>query len=177
MINYWHSLLFKAGFRVSLSEMMWGTTNPEEAGGIELDDVWANCDRGSGARMTHIITRLPRGVPFKVLGNCISMTNDASAEVQFRIQRAWAAFYKHRKILTNKACSLQKRLSTLQKFVLPALLYNIGSTHLSQSHLQNIRGAEDAMYRQIFRFRLTEAQSVDEYMASTQRTVNAFRAK
>ena len=100
---------------------------------------------------------------------------DCRAEL--RMSPAWAAFHKHRNILTNKACSLQKRLAALHKFVVPALLYNIGSAHLSRVHLQHLRGAEDAMYRQVYRFRVGDGDSIDEYMADTQRTMNAYRAK
>ena len=96
-----------------------------------------------------------------------TLNNDCTVEVARRIHSAWVAFSKHRRLLVNKASSLAVRFRALQKFVLPALTYNIGVLNMTQRHLQQIRAAENKMMSKIlganFAFPAFKAEDGDDF--------------
>eukprot|EP00959_Pyramimonas_sp_CCMP1952_P305040 6383982-Pyramimonas_sp.AAC.1 len=85
----------------------------------------------------------------EILGNRIACLGDCALEIDYRIARAWAAFHKHYRLLLCRSAPVMKRLDKLRAFVLPALLYNIGTCHVSKKHLSRLRGVEQKMMRRV----------------------------
>ena len=80
------------------------------------------------------LKHLPRDGAMKVLGSMITPTGDCTAEVEYRITRAWASFHKHGKLLQAKAGNSYERLDLLRKIVLPCLTCNLGTRMLTVAH-------------------------------------------
>ena len=170
MTTKWHELLNAAGFGVNLSEESWTTTlDPKELHDTPLvvPNLWpellptVQCQSAASYRIQFV----PRDVPIKILGGLVAWNGDCTSEVENRITRAWASFYKHRGLLTCKAVSLRKRMHVLNRFVLPALLYNIGVLTLTEKHLRRIRATENAMLRKLLRWKMVPTGLDDEDMA------------
>ena len=91
------------------------------------------------------------------MGTVMTMNNNCTKEVDNRISEAWKVFYQHRKVLMCRKGSLRQKLSLLERWVLPALTYNIGTLNLTQRHLQRIRRTEATMQRRVCRWKFPES--------------------
>ena len=74
-----------------------------------------------------------------------------------------------------------QRLALLRKVVLPALLYNIGTCHLTRRDLQKLRAVEDTMMRKVMKWGAPKDMKEDftagDYMAVTAVLMNKYRAR
>ena len=147
MTNAWHRLVSKARMRVVLSECSWISTTDCTGGSLYLIDFWAepitgnpsSASSSSGGR-TCSLAWTPSDVGIKVLGSYVTFNNDCTAEVKYRIVMAWAAFRKHSSLLLAHAGSVRDKFAALTRLVLPSLVYNVGSLHVTQ------RPANDPRY-------------------------------
>ena len=67
--------------------------------------------------------RIPRKHNILVLGCYISDDGSSDADVDYKIERAYASFYKHIRILWSNYLSNQEKISVLVKCILPAMLF------------------------------------------------------
>ena len=112
----------------------------------------------------------------------IACSRDCTAELERRVAQAWKAFYKHSALLQCRAIPVGRRLETLRKLVLPALVYNLGTCHLTSKQLLRLRGVEDKMARRVLRWRLPRNTAIDpstdtaDYMAISAVRLQRIRA-
>ena len=67
----------------------------------------------------------------------------------------------------------------LNRYVLPCLLYNVGSLNLTQRHLQKVRATEDAMQRRVLRLKVPtgEENEAGDYLADCHSQLHRLRTK
>ena len=75
------------------------------------------------------------------------MTGDGShaKEVDHRIAKAWAAFNRHRQLLTNKDAPLKDRFFLLDLLVSRSAFWCLGTLNLTEKDLVRLTGAQRAM--------------------------------
>ena len=113
------------------------------------------------------------------------MTNDATAEIEFRISRAWCTFSCYRDFLCTRRIPFAKRVAALHRTVVPTLLHGIGTLNMTQRHMARLRATENHMMRLMLRKRsdLPAAQDpldidpAEDYMSLTNSLLNTLRTK
>lgn len=189
MATQWFMLLDRAGFSVELDDCIWTATKTTRAchttpaPTVQVPNLWPRLRAGPGDdAMVKIPWREPE-VPTKILGSYITMTNDATAEIEYRISRAWCTFNLYRGLLMARAIPYAKRVSALHRTVLRTLLYGIGTLNLTQRHLARLRATENHMMRIMLRIRskapapegLWDLSPAEEYMTNTNSLLNRLR--
>ena len=185
MARKWHELLHQSGFGVDLSDWTWTSTALEhEASEIRLPNLWPTLLAKPSDSAELLVNHEPRSGAIKVLGSMISATGDCTCEVEHRIVKAWASFHKHRELLMARSGSAYQRLDFLRRVVLPCLLFNIGTCHLSKAQLRRLRGVEDKMMRRVFRWYFKDEftgedpkQDVSDYMAVMAHKLDVYRQR
>ena len=78
---------------------------------------------------------------------CLSASDRVDAEFRYRKRQAWAAFYKHRKVILNKHESLAKRLQYFDRCVSPAMLFSLCSFSLTTAKFEEMDRLQKKMLR------------------------------
>ncbi len=182
MFNKLCELLARAGLSIDISECSWSSTcrNPPPME-LTVPNRWPAILSTPTNDETIRVPFKTRDTAIKGLGSQIACSGDCTAEVDHRIARAWAAFHKHSKLLLCRSASIFRRLERLRSFVLPALLYNIGTCRLTKKHLSRLRGVELKMMRRILGYRLTHTitpqQDAADYMAISAARIGQYRSR
>jgi len=66
------------------------------------------------------------------LGRYLSVQDSMQTELEHRLQKAWRAFFAHKKHLCNKPSSVQNRLKLFNAVVTAAMLYGCGTWTLNK---------------------------------------------
>ena len=176
------ALLDRAGLSTDVAACSWSSTSrTPPAMGIAVPNIWPDILSTSVTSPTVTVPFKTRHTAMKILGSMIACSGDCTAEIDYRIARAWAAFHKHSKLLLCRSAPVMKRLDKLRAFVLPALLYNIGTCHLTKKHLSRLRGVEQKMMRRVLGYRLSyfidPQADVEDYMAISALKLKGYRQK
>ena len=83
----------------------------------------------------------------------------SQCEVKHRIQRAWASFHKHRKVLQNQHIPLHLKLKFFDSLVTPAALFAVAVMPLSKSQLEAFCVVQRKMVRRIVGWRRVADES------------------
>ena len=94
-----------------------------------------------------LIERAERRKGMKILGAIVTADNVATAPLEYSIQKAWAAFNRHKKVLCCKNANMRPRFCLLNRFVLPVLRYCAGSLHLTKVHFGYLRRIQNTMMK------------------------------
>ena len=151
MISCWLSLLEQAGWHTPIEEITWCTTGPNEA-------PWRVHVRGTEVR------RASREIGFKALGVQITFDNQFHLELEARIKRAWASFYKFYDVLCCHGASLKKRFALLSMFVHPTLFWCAGSWNLTTKQLAKLRKVQCSMLRKMISPKQASNESRADFM-------------
>jgi len=92
---------------------------------------------------------LQGGQAEKYLGRKLSMDEYHAAELDNRIASGWAAFSKHKFVLSDRRLPLQHRLKLFQSTVSPCVLYGAGTWTLLVDQERRLRTTQRRMLRQI----------------------------
>ena len=190
MADTFHHLLWRAGFVVKLDDARIATTS-DDTMSVTISDIWKSSlsPEQSRGKVKAEVVRYEAGVPevpienvgsageIKVLGTQMTLNNDCTAEVKWRISRGWAAWGRHRRWLTSRAGSMRNRLELLAKVVWPSMFFNIGACNLTQRHLQMFRAAENEMQRRVIRFRVLPGHDGGSYLADAADGLSRLRKK
>ena len=121
MCDKFMELLGKAGFGVDLAECCWSSTSKSnDAAALAMKNRWPELLSQPSRADTVTITRIARTDSFKALGCQISCSGDCTAEVQYRLARAWAVFAKHSSLVRSRGGSVLHRLCFLRRVLLLA---------------------------------------------------------
>ena len=182
MTNKLCELLFKAGLGTDLSECSWScTSRAPPQGEVEVPNRWPGILSKPSSSEKVTLQKKSRDSAIKVLGSMIACSGDCTAEIDHRISRAWAAFHKHSRLLLCKSAPIFLRLERLRSFVLPSLLYNIGTCKLTKKHLSRLRGVELKMMTRIIGYRVRDTidkkQDQADYMATVRVRIRTYRMR
>jgi len=161
---HWLELLRMHGWHTPVDEICYCTT--------ALDSQYTADIAISG----EIIKRIPRKTGFKVLGTFVTFDNAFDVELGRRIRAAWSAFSKFACLLKCNVISLECRLRMLAKAVHPALFWCAGSWNLRTNQLSKLRDLQRKMLRKMIGFKMTEEETIAEFMSRTNTTMNNLMA-
>ena len=138
---------------------------------LGLEMQWAKCHWSftfSRARPLKIGTETVQYVPstqaLELLGTWVSLGGKCTADIQNRIAKCWRAFHANRDLLLNRSAPLRVRLRTLERSVLPCLLWCAGTWTVSQHELAQLKTLQLQMYRRIMRAFPQDGESKADYM-------------
>ena len=118
----------------------------------------------------------PRKEGFKVLGTVLTWDNTETKEVQNRVARAWQAFYKHKKQLTDRLTPFLKRVDILDRAVRPAIMYGLETIHLRRHNVDLITTTQESMLRAMMKMN-GACRSGEEYVRAQRRILAKYREK
>ena len=98
-----------------------------------------------------LVQVLDSGDCHRYLGKRIpgDLSKRGQADVNNRIQSAWAAFHKHRSVLTNKHVTLRSRLKLFASAVTPTIMFGLKSCPCTVAHLKQIHAVQRKMLRAV----------------------------
>ena len=115
----------------------------------------------------HTIKRVGRGVGFKALGCWITFDGKCDLEVDRRLDAAWATFWKYKHVFCSQYVPLSKRISLLDKYVKPAILWCTGTLNLRGRQHRLFRATHSDMVRKMVKFSRKPGQTDDWFFATT----------
>lgn len=150
------------GWRMPLEEACWCTTVPDDIGGTLV------------VNGVHV-RRSPKAVGFKALGVRLAFNGRCGSEVDWRIERAWAAFYAKKQLFLRSNASISARIRLLERLVPNTLLWCAGSWHATLADLRKIRSTQTQMLRKIIAIKRYPNEDLDAYMPRCYRCCDRFR--
>ena len=83
------------------------------------------------------------------LGRYLSIRDSMQTELEHRLQKAWRAFFAHKKHLCNKSSAIQNRLRLFNSVVTAVMLYGCGTWTLKKDQLRRLQSEQRKMLRMI----------------------------
>ena len=114
------------------------------------------------------------------LGRSLSLTDTHEAELQHRLQKAWAKFGVYKEELTNKDIPLNLRLRLLQTVITPTVLYGCSAWALTEAQKQKLQTTQMRMLRRIIgRRRKVEEETgdIETWVSWIKRTTEIAKTK
>ncbi|KAJ4440667.1 hypothetical protein ANN_08814 [Periplaneta americana] len=91
---------------------------------------------------------------YTYLGQNLSFSSNSEKEIKRRISMAWKKFWSLKFILTNKFQKLSLKIETLEKCVLPVLLYGCQTWSLTSKQKHMLQTCQRSMERKILQLSL-----------------------
>ena len=122
-----------------------------------------------------------------ILETIATINKNCTKEIDGRIEKAGKICYKYHTAVMCKRGYFRKTSHLLERWVLPARTYNIGTLNGTQRHLQRIRNTEATMQRWECRWRFpgsflnglegTDAERAANYVGLVSARLKSLRSK
>ena len=95
----------------------------------------------------HQLEILRNDVGTMYLGRLLSVERCMETELENRLQKAWKAFFSHKKQLCNRRFAIRKRLQLFNSTVTAVMLYGSGAWTLKSDDLKRLQSEQRKMLR------------------------------
>ena len=114
---------------------------------------------------------------FEALGTKITLDDYHEVELDYRISRAWAAYYKYKYILKKYRTPLRDRLTFLSKIVATGVFWCSGSLKLTIQQQERLATRQRKMIGGLLKFRRLDDEADDEFFTRRRSVITKVMTK